>query len=173
MTQAGDRQHGITVIDGGCPCMFNPTADPGHKAMRFVFTLTGSVPRRVLRHGLHDCHHQVIPPAYRDVRPHEHQSRQGRRRPVQALGRSRWPCCQRAPAGCGPCLAGCCALTCRGGGPALARRLANTRCGCPLASYDELDRPGTLRRHQVTDPGARNQRAWMWKLGATAEGRTR
>jgi predicted CoA-binding protein len=41
------RQHGITVIDGGCPCMFNPTADPGHKAMRVMFTLTGNVPRRV------------------------------------------------------------------------------------------------------------------------------
>ena len=43
------RQHDITVIEGGCPCMFDPTADPGHKAMRFVFTLTGNVPRRVLR----------------------------------------------------------------------------------------------------------------------------
>jgi predicted CoA-binding protein len=41
------RQHGITVIDGGCPCMFNPTADPAHKAMRIMFTLTGKVPRRV------------------------------------------------------------------------------------------------------------------------------
>jgi hypothetical protein len=41
------RRHGITVIDGGCPCMFGPTADPGHKAMRVVLTLTGSVPRRV------------------------------------------------------------------------------------------------------------------------------
>ena len=41
------RQHGIKVIDGGCPCMFDPTADPGHKAMRFVFTLTGNVPKRV------------------------------------------------------------------------------------------------------------------------------
>ena len=41
------RQHGINVIDGGCPCMFNPTADPGHKAMRVMFTLTGKVPRRV------------------------------------------------------------------------------------------------------------------------------
>lgn len=41
------RQHGIAVIDGGCPCMFDPTADLGHKIMRFVFTLTGSVPRRV------------------------------------------------------------------------------------------------------------------------------
>ena len=28
------REHGIAVIDGGCPCMFDPTADPGHKAMR-------------------------------------------------------------------------------------------------------------------------------------------
>src|SRR5215510_14753305 len=32
------RNHGITVIDGGCPLMFDPTADFGHKAMRFVFT---------------------------------------------------------------------------------------------------------------------------------------
>jgi predicted CoA-binding protein len=41
------REHGITVIDGGCPCMFGPTADIGHKAMRFVFTLTGNVPKQV------------------------------------------------------------------------------------------------------------------------------
>jgi predicted CoA-binding protein len=41
------RQRGISVIDGGCPCMFGPTADPGHKAMRIVFTLTGNVPKRV------------------------------------------------------------------------------------------------------------------------------
>jgi predicted CoA-binding protein len=41
------RQRGITVIDGGCPLMFEPTADGGHKAMRFVFTLTGKVPREV------------------------------------------------------------------------------------------------------------------------------
>jgi len=41
------RQHGITVIDGGCPLMFDPTADVGHKAMRFVFTCLGKVPRRV------------------------------------------------------------------------------------------------------------------------------
>ena len=31
------RQHGITVIDGGCPLMFGPTADVGHKLMRFVY----------------------------------------------------------------------------------------------------------------------------------------
>lgn len=41
------RRHGIKVIDGGCPCMFNPTADAGHKAMRVLFTLNGNVPKRV------------------------------------------------------------------------------------------------------------------------------
>jgi predicted CoA-binding protein len=39
------RQHGITVIDGGCPCMFGPTADFGHKIMRFVYA--GHVPKQV------------------------------------------------------------------------------------------------------------------------------
>ena len=41
------REHGVAVIDGGCPCMFGPTADTGHKAMRLVFTLTGGVPKNV------------------------------------------------------------------------------------------------------------------------------
>jgi predicted CoA-binding protein len=41
------RQQGIAVIDGGCPCMFNPTADVGHKAMRLIFTLTGNVPKEI------------------------------------------------------------------------------------------------------------------------------
>ena len=41
------RDRGIEVIDGGCPLMFDPAADPGHKAMRFVLTLTGKVPRQV------------------------------------------------------------------------------------------------------------------------------
>jgi predicted CoA-binding protein len=39
------RQHGITVIDGGCPCMFDPTADFGHKIMR-VF-MRSHVPKTV------------------------------------------------------------------------------------------------------------------------------
>jgi uncharacterized protein len=39
------RQHGITVIDGGCPCMFDPTADLGHKLMRLVYA--GKVPKQV------------------------------------------------------------------------------------------------------------------------------
>lgn len=41
------RQRGIRVIDGGCPCMFNPTADAGHHAMRLLFALTGKVPTQV------------------------------------------------------------------------------------------------------------------------------
>jgi predicted CoA-binding protein len=39
------REHGITVIDGGCPCMFNPTADFGHKVMRRVYAR--HVPKQV------------------------------------------------------------------------------------------------------------------------------
>jgi uncharacterized protein len=39
------RQHGITVIDGGCPCMFNPTADFGHKVMRRIYAR--HVPKQV------------------------------------------------------------------------------------------------------------------------------
>ena len=41
------RAHGVTVIDGGCPLMFEPTSDGGHRFMRRVGTLTGKVPRRV------------------------------------------------------------------------------------------------------------------------------
>ncbi len=39
------RKHGITVIDGGCPCMFDPTADFGHKVMR-VF-MRRNIPKSV------------------------------------------------------------------------------------------------------------------------------
>jgi uncharacterized protein len=39
------RERGITVIDGGCPCMFGPTADVGHRIMRLVFS--GHVPKQV------------------------------------------------------------------------------------------------------------------------------
>jgi len=41
------RQNGVTVIDGGCPLMFGPTADGGHKMMCRVLTLFGTVPRTV------------------------------------------------------------------------------------------------------------------------------
>lgn len=40
------HEHGIHVIDGGCPLMFEPTADGGHKFMKFFCTLSGAVPRR-------------------------------------------------------------------------------------------------------------------------------
>ena len=43
-TEVG-RQHGITVIDGGCPLMFGPTADLGHRVMRFIYA--GNVPKQV------------------------------------------------------------------------------------------------------------------------------
>jgi predicted CoA-binding protein len=39
------RERGITVIDGGCPCMFGPTADFGHKVMRLVYS--AHVPKQV------------------------------------------------------------------------------------------------------------------------------
>jgi predicted CoA-binding protein len=41
------RGHGIEVIDGGCPLMFDPTADFAHKCMKAILTLSGSVPRKV------------------------------------------------------------------------------------------------------------------------------
>jgi predicted CoA-binding protein len=43
-TQYG-RERGITVIDGGCPCMFRPTDDFGHKLIRLVYGR--KVPKRV------------------------------------------------------------------------------------------------------------------------------
>ena len=39
------REHGITVIDGGCPLMFDPTADFGHKVMRVIYR--GHIPKTV------------------------------------------------------------------------------------------------------------------------------
>lgn len=41
------REHGVTVIDGGCPLMFEPVADVGHKVMRFIFSATRKVPKSV------------------------------------------------------------------------------------------------------------------------------
>lgn len=41
------RQHGITVIDGGCPLMFDPTADFGHKCMKLFLSMSGAVPKKV------------------------------------------------------------------------------------------------------------------------------
>ncbi len=41
------REHGMTVIDGGCPLMFHPEGDKGHRFMCRVLTWTGKVPKRV------------------------------------------------------------------------------------------------------------------------------
>lgn len=41
------REHGLTVIDGGCPLMFGPASDGAHKVMCAVLKLTGAVPRTV------------------------------------------------------------------------------------------------------------------------------
>jgi uncharacterized protein len=41
------RAHGLTVIDGGCPLMFEPTSDGGHRFLRLVCSLTGALPRTV------------------------------------------------------------------------------------------------------------------------------
>ena len=38
---------GVTVIDGGCPLMFGPTADTGHKVMKAMLSFSKAIPRRV------------------------------------------------------------------------------------------------------------------------------
>jgi predicted CoA-binding protein len=44
---AEGRRAGITVIEGGCPLMFEPASDGGHKFLRFFCSLGGAVPRSV------------------------------------------------------------------------------------------------------------------------------
>ena len=41
------RANGLAVIPGGCPLMFDPTADTAHKCIRFVLQMTGTVPRAI------------------------------------------------------------------------------------------------------------------------------
>ena len=41
------RDHGVVVIDGGCPLMFDPAADGGHKFMCRIMQFTGKVPKEV------------------------------------------------------------------------------------------------------------------------------
>lgn len=41
------REHGMTVIEGGCPLMFEPCDDGAHRMLRRVLTWTGKVPREV------------------------------------------------------------------------------------------------------------------------------
>ena len=44
---AWGREHGIRVINGGCPLMFKPTADAAHMVMRLLLRLAGKIPRHV------------------------------------------------------------------------------------------------------------------------------
>lgn len=44
---AWGREKGMTVIDGGCPLMFEPTSDGAHRFMCPLLTWTGKVPRAV------------------------------------------------------------------------------------------------------------------------------
>jgi predicted CoA-binding protein len=41
------RAHDVSVIAGGCPLMFAPTSDGGHKVIKSVCRLTGALPRKV------------------------------------------------------------------------------------------------------------------------------
>ena len=41
------HEHEIPVIAGGCPMMFLPHADIGHKCMRWVLGMTGGLPKQV------------------------------------------------------------------------------------------------------------------------------
>ena len=41
------HENGVSVIEGGCPLMFDPASDFAHKMMRMIFTATGKVPRKV------------------------------------------------------------------------------------------------------------------------------
>jgi predicted CoA-binding protein len=41
------REHGVTVIDGGCPLMFGAASDGGHRFICRMMKVTGKVPRKV------------------------------------------------------------------------------------------------------------------------------
>lgn len=41
------RENGMSVIAGGCPLMFGPTADFGHKCIRWFMQTTGAVPKGI------------------------------------------------------------------------------------------------------------------------------
>ncbi len=41
------RENGMTVIDGGCPLMYGPASDFGHRIMGSVLRIAGSVPKKV------------------------------------------------------------------------------------------------------------------------------
>jgi uncharacterized protein len=41
------HEHGITVIPGGCPMMYINNADMGHRFMRWMKNLSGSLPKEI------------------------------------------------------------------------------------------------------------------------------
>lgn len=41
------RAHGMSVIAGGCPLMYAPTSDIGHRCMRWFLERTGKMARGV------------------------------------------------------------------------------------------------------------------------------
>jgi len=41
------RSNGMSVIAGGCPLMFAPTSDLGHRAMCWFLNLRGAIPKEV------------------------------------------------------------------------------------------------------------------------------
>ncbi|MCP4306076.1 MAG: CoA-binding protein [bacterium] len=41
------RSEGIRVIEGGCPLMYAPTADPAHQVLRGVLSMAGRIPRKI------------------------------------------------------------------------------------------------------------------------------
>lgn len=41
------RSEGIKVIEGGCPLMYAPTADPAHTVLKGVLSLVGRLPKAV------------------------------------------------------------------------------------------------------------------------------
>lgn len=41
------RDHGLTVIDGGCPLMYPPASDPAHRVIKVLTRLTRTLPPTV------------------------------------------------------------------------------------------------------------------------------
>lgn len=41
------RKEGVRVIEGGCPLMYAPTADPAHQVLRGVLSMIGRIPKKV------------------------------------------------------------------------------------------------------------------------------
>jgi len=41
------RKAGVQVIEGGCPLMYGPTGDVGHKVLRGVLSMVGRIPKQV------------------------------------------------------------------------------------------------------------------------------